>query len=270
MHYTETGSGTPLVLLHAFPIDSLMWDPVRDRLSEVARVITPDQCGAGRSPLPGDAEPSMLAVADDVIGLMDELGLERAVVGGCSMGGYVAMAVLRKAPHRVAGLLLMGTRPDADDPDRRATRLAMAERVERDGTGWLADTVLPGLLAAGTPDVHPDLLEWLRALIGMQPPRGVAWAQRAMATRPDSTDVLRSYEGPALVVVGERDVICPPELATRMAALLPAGELVEVPNSGHLVPLEAPDEVTDEVIGWLTRCGLLDGATVTGDARSPR
>lgn len=243
---------TTLVLLHAFPVDSRMWNPMRSALSEVADVITPDQRGLGQAALP--EEPADLdAVADDVLALLDARGIESAVVGGCSMGGYVGMALLRRAPHRVSGLLLIDTRPDADDDERTATRLAMAERVERDGVDWLPDTVLPGLLATGTPDVNPELASRLRVVIAEQPPAGVAWAQRAMAARRDSSDVLRGYDGPALVVVGERDAICPPELAREMAALLPAGELVELPGCGHLSPVEAPDEVAAAITDWLTR-----------------
>jgi pimeloyl-ACP methyl ester carboxylesterase len=254
VHLTDMGSGVPLVLLHAFPVDSRMWDQVRDPLAERTRVITPDQRGLGRSPLPDEAgAPSMDAVADDVLALLDQLGLERVVLGGSSMGGYAAMAALRKAPHRVSGLLLIDTRPDADDDDRRAGRLASAERVEREGTAWLADTVLPGLLASGTPDVRPDLVAWLRALIIAQPAAGVSWAQRAMAARPDSTGVLRSFGGPALVLVGERDVLSPPKLAREMARLLPAGELVELRGCGHLSPIEAPGEVAAVIVGWLAR-----------------
>lgn len=268
MHITDTGQGMPLVLLHAFPVDSRMWDPLRSALAEVARVITPDLRGLGRSPLPPEGgEPSIDAVADDVLALLDDLGLERVVLGGCSMGGYAAMAVLRRtlqrAPDRVCGLMLIDTRPDADDDERRTARLAMAERAERDGTRWLADTVLPGLLAAGTPQVRLALVEWLRALIAAQPVDGVAWAQRAMAARPDSADVLRAFTGPALVIVGERDVLSPPDLARRMVALLPRGELVELPGCGHLSPLEAPDEVATAITEWLARTslsGTADGA----------
>ncbi len=243
---------TTIVLLHAFPVDSRMWNPVRSALSEVADVITPDQRGLGEAVLP-EEQAELDAVADDVLALLDSRGIESAVVGGCSMGGYVAMALLRKAPHRVSGLLLIDTRPDADDDERTATRLAMAERVERDGVDWLPDTVLPGLLATGTPDVNPELASRLRVVIAEQPPAGVAWAQRAMAARRDSMDVLRGYDGPALVVVGERDAICPPELARELTALLPAGELVELPGCGHLSPVEAPDEVAAAITDWLAR-----------------
>lgn len=244
-----------LVLLHAFPVDSRMWDQVRTALDGVAEVLTPDQRGFGLAALPDD-EPNLDAVADDVLRLLDERGVEQAVIGGCSMGGYVAMAVLRRAPHRVSGLVLVDTRHDADDPDRVATRLAMADRAESTAapdadTAWVADTVLPGLLAAGTPDTSPELAAELRAMITDQSPAAIAWAQRAMAARPDATDALRAHLGPALVIVGERDVICPPELARQLTALLSDGELVVLPDRGHLTPVEAPDEVAAAITTWL-------------------
>lgn len=241
-----------LVLLHAFPVDSRMWDQVRSALDGVADVLTPDLLGFGKATLP-DGPPNLDTVADDVLAMLDAHGIEHAVFGGCSLGGYVAMAVLRRAPQRVSGLLLVDTRHDADDAERADTRLAMADRADREGTGWLADVVLPGLLAAGTPDQNPELAEQLRVMIGEQPPAGVAWAQRAMAARPDSTEELRSYRGPALVVVGERDALTPPELAREMAALLPAAELVELPGYGHLTPVEAPEDVAGAIADWLNR-----------------
>lgn len=241
----------PLVLLHAFPVDSRMWEPLRAELGEDVEVVAPDQRGFGRAPA-ASGTPDLDAVAAEVLALLDDRGIERAVVGGCSMGGYVAMALLRRAPERVAGLLLIDTRHDADDEERADTRLAMASRADDEGTAWLADVVVPALLAAGTPDTSPELAGRLRAMISSQSPSGIAWAQRAMAARPDSTEVLRAYDGPALVIVGERDAICPPELARVMADLLPAGELVELPGCGHLTPLEAPADVATAITDWLT------------------
>jgi pimeloyl-ACP methyl ester carboxylesterase len=242
----------PLVLLHAFPVDSRMWDPLRAALGGDVEVLTPDQRGFGRAPA-ASGTPDLDAVAADVSDLLDDRGIDRAVIGGCSMGGYVAMALLRRAPERVAGLLLVDTRHDADDEARAATRLTMAARADDEGTAWLADVIVPALLAAGTPDASPELAGRLRAMISAQSPAGVAWAQRAMAARPDSTEVLRAFDGPALVLVGERDAICPPELARGMTELLAAGELVELPGCGHLTPLEAPAESADAITDWLSR-----------------
>ncbi|WP_425564075.1 alpha/beta fold hydrolase [Saccharothrix xinjiangensis] len=233
---------SPLVLLHAFPFDSRMWDGVRDLL----KPITIDQRG-------GDRSPDLVAIADDVVELLDRRGIERAVLGGCSMGGYVAMAVLRRAPDRVAGLVLADTRAGADTEEARANRLAMAARVEAEGVGWVPDAVAAGLLG---PSPDAAVLGRVRELILAQDPAEVAWAQRAMAARPDSTDVLAAAGVPALVLVGEHDALTPPALARELAGVLRRGEYVEVAGAGHLTPLEAPDAFTSAVLGWRRRVGV--------------
>ncbi|MCP2166975.1 alpha/beta fold hydrolase [Goodfellowiella coeruleoviolacea] len=256
MHYTDSGAGLPVVLAHAFPVDSRMWNGVRQPLAGRARVITPDQRGLGRSPLDtgdGVPEPSLDVAADDLLRLLDDLGVDRFVVGGCSLGGYVAMAVLRRAAERVAGLLLVDTRATADDAEQRATRLGMAERLERDGAGdWLASTLVPGMLGATTRADRPEVVEEVARLVSDQPAAGVAWTQRAMAARPDSTDLLGAVTVPALVVVGEQDTMTPPQVASQLAARLPQGRLAVLPECGHLSPVEAPEAFVDAVGPWLT------------------
>ncbi|WP_370591481.1 alpha/beta fold hydrolase [Saccharopolyspora montiporae] len=267
MHYIESGVGAPLVLLHAFPLDARMWNPVRTRLEDRTRMIAPDQRGLGESALDGSsahplaggdraAAPDVELAAADVLELMDRLELPRAVVGGCSMGGYVAMAMLRAAPERVAGLLLVDTKATADGPDQQANRRAVADRAESSGTGdWLAADMLPNLLGDTTRQQRPEVVEQVRGLIEEQPAAGVAWAQRAMAARPDSTGTLRGFGGPALVVVGAEDGITPPQEAAKMADLLPDGELVTLPEVGHLSALEDPDAFTAAIGPWLNRIG---------------
>ena len=259
MHYIESGSGPPLVLLHAFPVDARMWSGVRGRLEPQARVITPDQRGLGQSPLPsesgaGTGEPNLEPVADDVVALLDKLELPQVVLGGCSMGGYVAMEVLRRAPSRVAGLLLADTKAAADDAEQRDNRLGAADRAEREGTGtWLAENSLPGLLSETSHQERPELVADVRDMIETQPASGVAWAQRAMAARPDSTETLRSYPGPALVVVGEQDTLSPPSVARDMVAALPEGELRILPHTGHLAAMEDAKVFVDAVRPWLNQ-----------------
>ncbi|MFI5608994.1 alpha/beta fold hydrolase [Amycolatopsis sp. NPDC051903] len=239
----------PLVLLHAFPLDARMWDPVRAPLAERLRVITPDQRGLGRSPLPEtDREPSLDDAARDVIALLDRLELDEVVLGGCSMGGYLALAVLRHAPDRVAGLVLIDTKATADTPEAAENRLKVAERAETEGVkGWLADANLPNLLAKDAP---AEVADRVRGLIDEQPPAGVAWAARAMRTRPDSLDVLRRAEIPALVIVGEEDAITPVEAANAMVDAVDDATLVVLPGAGHLTPLEDPAGVVEAILGW--------------------
>lgn len=243
----------PLVLLHAFPVDARMWDGVRASLAAHTRVITPDQRGLGRSPMPlTDRAPSLEDAARDVVVLLDKLGIERAVVGGCSMGGYVTMALLRIAPERVGGLVLIDTKAAADTAEARAGRLAMADRVEAEGVGFLPEAMLANLLGSTTRERRPEVVQRVRDMILDQPPAGVAWAQRAMADRPDSFDTLRSADVPALVLVGEEDELTRADQARAMAEALPNALLEVIRAAGHLAPVEAPEAVA-EVIASLWR-----------------
>lgn len=240
-------SSDPVVLLHAFPLDSRMWDGLRPALRD--RLVTPDLPGFGGAP--AAAGPDLRLAAWGVLATLDRLGVKRAVVGGCSMGGYVAMALLRIAPSRVSGLALINTKASADTDAVRTNRFAMADRAEADGGGWLADEMRATLLGATTLSSRPAVEATMRELIADQPPAAVAWAQRAMAARPDSLDVLRAADLPALVLRGEEDALIPRDEAAAMADALPKATFVELAGAGHLAPLEVPDEVAGVLENWL-------------------
>lgn len=243
----------PLVLLHAFPLSSRMWDPVLPGLSRVARVLAVDLPGLGDSPLPAGAEPSLEAGAEGVVRVLDRLGLRRAVLAGVSMGGYVAMAVARRHPGRIAGLALIDTRAEADGEQARANRLRMAEAVLGPaGTRALAP-MLDSLLGPTSHARRPALVDTVRDWLGAAPPAGVAWSQRAMAARPDSLPVLAGLRVPATVLVGEEDVLTPPEAARTMAGAMPDAVLEVAPGAGHLTPLEAPEAVVRALTGLVVR-----------------
>lgn len=242
----------PLVLLHAFPVDARMWDGVREPLAAKTRLITPDQRGLGRSPLPDtDREPSLDDAAADVIAMLDKLELDKVVLGGCSMGGYLTMAVLRKAPERVAGVVLVDTKASADTDDAAKNRLAFADRAEAEGVGWIADAMEENLLGETTRTERPEVAQQVRDLIAAQTPQGIAWAQRAMAARPDSVATLAELDVPALVVVGEQDTLTRIDEAHKMVDALPQATLEVIPDAGHLSPLEAPAAVAESIASWL-------------------
>jgi pimeloyl-ACP methyl ester carboxylesterase len=167
------------------------------------------------------------------------------------MGGYVAMAVLREAPELVAGLLLVSTRATADADAGRANRHAMASRIEEEGTGFVPDAVLPTLLGSETTDRRPEVVAAVRTLVSEQDGATIAWAQRAMAARPDSSEVLRNSDVPTLIVRGEQDTLIPAEEADALAALMPKAEVVVLAGAGHLPPLEVPEQFTGAVARWL-------------------
>lgn len=242
LYHRENGSGRPVVLLHAFPLSSAMWLAQREALGTAARVITPDQRGFGGSPL-GDDEPSLDVAADDVARLLDAKDIDRVVLGGLSMGGYVAMAFARRHPDRLAALVLADTKASADPPEGRARRARLAEKVESDPEATvLVDEVLPTLVGPTTVEKRALVHGRVKALVQAAPPAAVAWASRAMAARPESFDTLRSVAVPALVVVGEEDTLSPPTDAQAMADALPEARLVRIPAAGHLTAVEAPEE----------------------------
>lgn len=240
----------PLVLLHAFPLDSRMFDGVRPALAGRTRLLTPDLRGfGGGPPLDPAVTPGLSVLADDVLTELDAAGIERAVVGGVSMGGYLALDLLRRHPDRVAGLVLVDTRSGADDDAALDRRRGAAERADRGEIAAGPDAVAP-LLAPGTSDlIRADLA----AIAGAVPAPTIAWGQRAMAARPDSTGVLAAATVPVLVVVGELDAVTPPAVARDMAAAAPEAELVELAGVGHLSPAEDPAAFADALIGWLSR-----------------
>lgn len=252
--------GLPLVLLHGFPVDHRMWLDVRDLIPGHRTILAPDLPGFGTSPtgpdvaeaLGSESDPSLDVMADGVAACLRAAGVGRAVVAGLSMGGYVAMALLERHPDLVAGLGLIDTKSVADDDEARAKRFAIAETVVAE---MRVDSVIgmrTAVLGATNRVARPDLVERLEGWIRDQGPHAVAWAQRAMAARPDRTHVLESYDGPSLVVVGEEDEVTPPAQAEAMAAVLRDAELVVVQGSGHMTSNENPEPVAS-ALGRLLR-----------------
>jgi pimeloyl-ACP methyl ester carboxylesterase len=242
LHVREAGSGLPVVLLHAFPLSSAMWLEQRNVLgNDGTRLITPDLRGFGGSQLGWD-EPSLDHMADDVAALLDSLSLDRVVLGGLSMGGYVAMAFLRRFGDRVSGLLLADTKASADADAAAANRRRIADALDESGTAQvLVDDVLPALTGDTTVSERPLVQGRVRALVEAAPPVAAAWAQRAMAARPDSHDTLRAISVPALVIVGDEDGLSTRDDAQAMVDALRDASLVVIPGSGHLTAVEAPD-----------------------------
>ncbi|GAA4721488.1 alpha/beta hydrolase [Isoptericola chiayiensis] len=236
------GAGPPLVLLHGFPLDLRMWRPVAEALPAGIRVIGVDLPGQGHSDL-DHLPPSLDAAADAVHATLRAQGEGNAVVVGLSMGGYVALALAERHGDFVHGLGLVDTKATADTPEARDNRRKIARDVEDTQT---VDAVrgMPAKLLGPTSELerralYPAVDHWIRS----QSPTGVAWAQRAMAARPDRTAALADFDGPVAVVVGAEDDITPVDDARHMVEAARHGVLTVVPNAGHLTALEEPAAV---------------------------
>jgi len=242
LHYAQAGKGAPLLLIHGYPLDHTLWQPQVDGLAHVARVIAPDLRGFGQSVAP-EGVYTMDAHADDLCALLDLLQIERAVLCGLSMGGYIALAFWRKYAERVRGLILVDTRAGADAPAARQARLDTAEQLRQHGqVAHVVEPMLARLLAESTRQSRPDLVESVHAMMLRQRPNGIIGAQLGMAERPDSTPTLPTIPVPTLVVFGAEDVITPAETeGLSVAETIRGASLVVIPYAGQLSNLEQPE-----------------------------
>lgn len=254
MSVSDLGDEPVVVLLHAFPVNRGLWLPVARLVGQAGfRVVVPDLPGFGASPV-SDQEPSVEVMAQAVLSDLDSLGIDRFCLAGLSMGGYVAMAMLRQAPDRVSGVALVDTKMAADAPAARDNRYAVANRAETgDSLEFLVEAMIPNLLSSVTIARRREVVDTVSGWIRSNDPAGVAWAQRAMATRPDSQSDLAGFERPALVLAGADDTISPPSEQRQIAAVMPDAELVLVPDVGHLSAIEDPDAVAQALIRWARR-----------------
>jgi pimeloyl-ACP methyl ester carboxylesterase len=255
-----------VVLLHAFPLDKRLWDDVVGPVAESGwDVVVPDLAGFGESRFGEggpDAEPSLAHFAHAVLAILDRIGVSNAVVCGLSLGGYVAMELVRQDPSRIAGLALVDTKATADDDDARANRLRVADQVlAARSTEALARAMLPNLLGATTQATRPEVVEKVRGWIHETDPQAVAFAQRAMAARPDSLADLATLRVPSLVVYGEEDTLSPNAEQLLMVKALRDARIVTVPAAGHLTAVESPALLADALVSFLTAVQRLPQST---------
>jgi pimeloyl-ACP methyl ester carboxylesterase len=249
--------GPAVLLVHGFPFDRAMWRLQVGPLTAAGyRVIVPDLPGFGRSEDPGRKETpldSMDAMAAELLGLLDRLRIAKVVAVGFSMGGYVALALAALAKDRLAGLVLVDTRAEADSDEGKAKRDATIGQVEAHGTRALAMAMVANQLSEATRTSGRLLVEEVRSLMLRQPKASVAAALRAMRDRPDRRELLRSLDSPVLILVGELDGVTPPAAARVMSDLARQSELVEIPGAAHLSPMERPSEVNAALLDWLRK-----------------
>jgi pimeloyl-ACP methyl ester carboxylesterase len=238
---------TPVVFLHAFPLNAAMWEGELEALG-ARQVLAPNLPGFGGRP---PELPDLGRFAEIVTQDMDAAGISEAVVVGLSMGGYVALRLHALWPERVAGLALADTRAGPDDEAGRAKRTGQAAQARRDGIGWMTEAFLPALLGQTTLRERPGVVDAVRRMIGEGDPEGVARALEAMRARPDSTPHLGEVRVPVLALVGEEDTLTPVAEAKRIAEGASDGRLVVIPGAGHLSNLEAPALFREALLTFL-------------------
>ena len=238
--HDDAGRGPALVLLHGFPHDRALWAPQRSALARRARVIAPDLRGFGASAALGAPPVTMDGHADDVAALLDSLDVDRAVIGGLSMGGYIAFAFWRRHRRRVSALLLADTRAGADSDDGKEKRRALIAAARAEGARAVADAMMPGMIGKSTRAQRPELEREMRAICERAPVPGIVAALEAMIARPDSTGTLATIDVPVQIIVGAEDALTPVKESEAMHAAIAESRLEVIPRAGHVSNFERP------------------------------
>lgn len=236
--FDEAGSGMPLLFIHGWPHDRTLWAAQLSGLPTFARCIAPDLRGFGDSTV--QPPYSIDQYADDLALFLATLGIDRAVVCGLSMGGYVALAMWRRHRALVRGLVLTSTRAAADTPEAREKRARLIAFVGEHGVEALAARQLKAMVGATTFSSRADVVEALLVLMARAPRDGVTGALQAMADRADSTDLLGDIDIPTLVVSGAEDTFTPPDEMRGLAGAIPRARLEVILGGGHVCPYERP------------------------------
>jgi len=247
--FDDRGTGPAILFLHGYPLDRTLW---RHQLGAFDgwRTLAPDLRGLGRSDAP-DLGYSMATYADDLVALLDAIGVDDVVLCALSMGGYVAFEFVRQHRPRVRGLVLVDTRAGADSAEGRKGRDTAMADLREGGPPLIAEQMLPRLLGPKAPDA---LRDEVRAMMASAPAAGLHGALAAMRDRPDSTELLPTLAGlPTLVVVGAEDRLTPPRDAEAMAKGIPGARLVVIAEAGHLAPLEQPQVFNGHLRSFLER-----------------
>lgn len=250
LHFIDEGQGEPIVLVHGFPLSTEMWRPQRAVLAGRYRVLSVDLRGHGGSDPPTGAM-TIETYADDIVALLDSLGIGQATIAGLSMGGYVTMALLRRHPERVRAVILLDTKMTPDTEAGKQGRNDMIQRAENEGAAAIADAMLPKMLTEATRQNDPELVEFARNLMASTTVPGIVGALQALRDRPDSTPALQAATVPALIVVGSDDTLTPPSDAAAMQAVMQQAQLQVIPGAAHLSTLEQPAAVNEALLAFL-------------------
>ena len=236
--YERRGHGTPMVLLHGYPLDHHLWDEVAPLLEDTFDLILPDLRGFGGSSAV-DSFYAMEDIAADIAALLDHLKIEKAAIVGHSMGGYVALAFARLYPERVRGLGLVSSQVLADPPDRKEGRYKSAAEVADKGIASVVETMTSKFTS------NPELQKFARESMERQQPAAYIGTLKAMAERVDSTPLLSSFHFPVVLIHGDADSLIPVDRAREVKAVLPNAHLVEVRGAGHMPMMEAKEQTAE-------------------------
>jgi 3-oxoadipate enol-lactonase len=249
--YDDVGSGPAVVLIHGYPFNRSLWNEQVEALAGNYRVVTPDLRGFGESDT-SEGPATMNRLALDVAKLMDHLGIDQAVIGALSMGGYVALAFVKQFPSRVKALVLVDTRAQADTEEGKQTRFQQAEKALSEGMAGIADAMLPKLLTPETVSKRPEVVKRVRDMMLKTKPQGAASALLGMAEREDQSEFISTINLPTMIVVGREDAITPLVDSETMHSKIQHSRLVVLDHAGHVSNLEQTERFNVALLEFLS------------------
>lgn len=257
LKYIDQGprSGLPVVFIHGFPFSHAMWAGQVEAFSKDYRCIAYDIRGLGQSE-PGDNQYSIEGHVDDLLGLLDALGLKKVLPVGLSMGGYITLRALERAQERFLGAVLCDTRSEADTDEARIRRFAGMKAVKADGSKVFADNFVRAVFAAASFERSPEAVAMIHDVISRTPPVSIAGTLLALASRTDTTASLTRIALPTLIIVGEEDTLTPPAASRAMHERIPGSSLRLIPGAGHMSNLENPGAFNDALAEFLKKISL--------------
>jgi 3-oxoadipate enol-lactonase len=252
IHYLDQGpkEASAIVLIHAFPLNLTMWDLQVPPLLEKHRVITYDIRGHGESEV-GYGQYTIELFVDDLIDLLDHLKIEKSILCGLSMGGYIALRALERHPERFNALVLCDTLSEADSNEAKIKRSAALKLIKEKGVPFYAEEFVKAAIAPDTFQTNPGVVQTVKEMIQKNSPLGIGGALLALASRTDTTDSLKKIKIPTLILVGEKDQITPPAAALALKEKIPNAQMHVIPQAGHLSHLENPSEFNRRLAAFL-------------------
>jgi pimeloyl-ACP methyl ester carboxylesterase len=251
IEYEIRGDGEPLLLIHGFPLSRKVWEPQLAALSDQYMVIAPDLRGFGKSPLPF-SDYRIDTYADDLVALLDSLKIEKAIIGGMSMGGYILFNMINRYPKRVKAAIFMVTTSDADSEEGKKRRQSLADLVLTEGTKPVADTFKEILFAPDTKTERPELVESIYEQMLATSPEGMINGLLAMRDRAEYTSSLFQFKLPSLIICAKLDQTIPREKSLDMLSKMPNAILYSIPYAGHMVVMEQPEKVNQEIRNFIS------------------
>lgn len=253
LYYNAVGEGPPIVLVHGYPLSGDHFWYQRQALSDAYRVITVDLRGYGRSEGAVGASEGIATYASDVLAVMDHLGVERAIIGGMSMGGPIVFSMYQQAPERFEGIILMDTIAAAANPIEEGTWLGVVDLVEQQGPAALPPLIIDDMLTGETRLDRPEFADYLIDIMNQASTQALLDGATALAERPDFTSLLPRIDVPVLLIAGLQDALYPVEVSDEMFNALPDANLVIIENASHAAVFEGAIASTEAIRAWGAR-----------------